>query len=70
MAQAALEPAMPASWVDEVFEEQRQYLLELMFSTIVELTSTIRSYQSGRLAHPAARPPSPAVARCFAPAHA
>ena len=39
MARLALEQALPAAWVDEVFEanRQRQYPRELMFSTIVEL---------------------------------
>jgi len=43
MAQAALEPAMPASWVDEVFEEhrQRQYPRESMFSTITDPTTLV-----------------------------
>lgn len=43
MARLALEQAMPAAWVDEVFEEhrQRQYPRELMFSTIVELMTLV-----------------------------
>jgi IS4 transposase len=43
MARVALEQALPAAWVDEVFEEnrQRQYPRELMFSTIVELMTLV-----------------------------
>lgn len=43
MARAALEQALPAAWVDEVFEahRQRQYSRELMFSTIVELMTLV-----------------------------
>jgi len=43
MARVALEQAMPAAWVDEVFEahRQRQYPRELMFSTIVELMTLV-----------------------------
>lgn len=43
MARLALEQALPAVWVDEVFEEhrQRQYSRELMFSTIVELMTLV-----------------------------
>ena len=43
MARLALEQALPAAWVDEVFEEhrQRQYPRELMFSTIVELMTLV-----------------------------
>lgn len=39
MAHLTLERALPASWVDEVFEQhrQRQYPRELLFSSIVEL---------------------------------
>jgi IS4 transposase len=39
----ALEQALPAAWVDEVFEanRQRQYPRELMFSTIVELMTLV-----------------------------
>ncbi|SEJ61967.1 hypothetical protein SAMN04244572_04677, partial [Azotobacter beijerinckii] len=34
---------MPAAWVDEVFEtnRQRQYPRELLFSTVVELMSLV-----------------------------
>ena len=41
MMRLALEHAMPAGWIDEVFEQtrQRQYPRELLFSTVVELTS-------------------------------
>ncbi|GAB3461523.1 hypothetical protein GCM10027398_03410 [Azotobacter salinestris] len=41
MAPLAVERAMPAAWVDDVFEvnRQRQYLRELLFSTVVELMS-------------------------------
>ena len=37
MARLALEHALPAQWVDEVFEahRQRQYPRELMFSSII-----------------------------------
>lgn len=43
MARLALEQALPAAWVDEVFEKhrQRQYPRELMFSTIVELMALV-----------------------------
>lgn len=39
MARLALEQALPAHWIDEVFEthRQRQYPRELLFSTVVEL---------------------------------
>lgn len=39
MAHLALEHAMPASWIDEVFQNsrQRQYPRELLFSSVVEL---------------------------------
>lgn len=43
MARIALEQAMPADWIDEVFEanRQRQYPRELLFSTVVELMSLV-----------------------------
>ena len=43
MARLALEHALPAQWVDEVFEShrQRQYPRELMFSSIVELMTLV-----------------------------
>ncbi|MHA6897340.1 IS4 family transposase, partial [Ralstonia pseudosolanacearum] len=43
MARLALERALPATWVDEVFEvhRNRQYPRELMFSTIVELMTLV-----------------------------
>jgi len=43
MARLALERAMPAAWVDDVFEanRQRQYPRELLFSTVVELISLV-----------------------------
>lgn len=43
MARVALEQALPAAWVDEVFEthRQRQYPRERMFSTIVELMTLV-----------------------------
>ncbi len=43
MARLALEHALPAGWVDDVFEahRQRQYLRELLFSTVVELTTLV-----------------------------
>ncbi len=43
MARLALEHALPAGWVDEVFEahRQRQYSRELLFSTVVELTTLV-----------------------------
>ena len=39
MARVALEQALPATWIDEVFEasRQRQYPRELMMSSVVEL---------------------------------
>jgi len=43
MARLALEHALPAGWVDEVFEahRQKQYARELLFSTVVELTTLV-----------------------------
>jgi IS4 transposase len=43
MARLALEHALPSGWVDEVFEahRQRQYSRELLFSTVVELTTLV-----------------------------
>lgn len=43
MARLALEHALPAQWVDKVFEahRQRQYPRELMFSSIVELMTLV-----------------------------
>jgi IS4 transposase len=43
MARMALEHALPASWVDAVFEahRQKQYARELLFSTVVELTTLV-----------------------------
>ena len=43
MARMALEHALPAGWVDEVFEahRQKQYSRELLFSTVVELTTLV-----------------------------
>jgi len=43
MARLALEQALPAPWMDEVFEtyRQRQYPRELMFSSIVELMTLV-----------------------------
>lgn len=43
MARLALEQALPAQWVDEVFAQhrRRQYPRELMFSTIVELMTLV-----------------------------
>ena len=43
MARLALERALDSKWVDELFEEERgrQYTRELLFSTVVELTSTV-----------------------------
>ena len=43
MARIALEQAMPAAWIDEVFDahRQRQYPRELLFSTVVELMSLV-----------------------------
>lgn len=43
MARLALEQAMPAVWIDGVFEanRQRQYPRELLFSTVVELISLV-----------------------------
>ena len=44
MAREALEHALPAAWVDEVFEasRRRQYPRELMYSTTVELMTLVR----------------------------
>ena len=43
MARTALEHALPAGWVDEVFDEhrERQYPRELLFSTVVELVTLV-----------------------------
>lgn len=43
MARLALERALPAQWIDEVFDEhrQRQYPRELLFSTVVELMTLV-----------------------------
>ncbi len=43
MARLALDHALPAGWVDEVFEahRQQQYSRELLFSTVVELTTLV-----------------------------
>jgi IS4 transposase len=43
MARRALEYALPAGWVDEIFEahRQKQYSRELLFSTVVELTTLV-----------------------------
>jgi IS4 transposase len=43
MTRMALERALDPSWVDALFEEQRerQYTRELLFSTVVELTSSV-----------------------------
>ena len=43
MARLALDKAMPAQWIDEVFQEhrRRQYPRELLFSTVVELMTLV-----------------------------
>jgi len=43
MARTALEHALPAGWIDEVFDEhrERQYPRELLFSTVVELVTLV-----------------------------
>ena len=43
MARLALGRALPAGWVDEVFEahRQKQYARELLFPTVVELTTLV-----------------------------
>ena len=43
MARMVLERALDPGWVDELFEQQRerQYTRELLFSTVVELVSTV-----------------------------
>ena len=43
MARLALEHALPAGWVDAVFEahRERQYARELLFSTVVELMTLV-----------------------------
>jgi IS4 transposase len=43
MARMGLEHALPAGWVDEVFEahRQKQYSRELLFSTVVALTTLV-----------------------------
>ena len=43
MARTALEHALPAGWIDEVFDQhrERQYSRELLFSTVVELVTRV-----------------------------
>lgn len=43
MARLALDKALPAQWIDEVFEQHRsrQYPRELLFSTVVELMALV-----------------------------
>lgn len=43
MARLALDQALPAHWIDEVFDShrQRQYPRELLFSTVVELMTLV-----------------------------
>src|SRR3712207_5062465 len=43
MARLALERALPAEWIDTVFEEhrERQYSRELLFSTVIELVTLV-----------------------------
>lgn len=43
MARMALERALPATWIDEVFDlhRQRQYPRELLFSTVIELMTLV-----------------------------
>jgi len=43
MARTALEHALPAGWIDEVFDKhrERQYPRELLFSTVVELVTLV-----------------------------
>jgi IS4 transposase len=43
MARLALDQALPAGWIDEVFEahRRRQYPRELLFSTVVELMTLV-----------------------------
>ncbi len=43
MARTALEHALPAGWIDAVFDEhrERQYSRELLFSTVVELVTLV-----------------------------
>ena len=43
MARTVLEHALPAGWVDEVFDQhrERQYSRELLFSTVVELATLV-----------------------------
>lgn len=43
MARLALDKALPAQWIDAVFQEhrQRQYPRELLFSTVVELMTLV-----------------------------
>jgi len=43
MARTALEHALPAEWIDEVFDahRERQYSRELLFSTVVELVTLV-----------------------------
>lgn len=43
MARTALEHALPAGWVDELFDKhrERQYSRELLFSTVGELVTLV-----------------------------
>ena len=43
MVRTALERALDPEWIDDLFQEQRerQYTRELLFSTVVELTSSV-----------------------------
>ncbi|MDO1529378.1 IS4 family transposase, partial [Fulvimonas sp. R45] len=43
MTRLALDRALPAAWIDEVFEQhrQRQYPRELLFSSVVELMTLV-----------------------------
>ena len=43
MARTALEHALPARWIDDVFDEhrERQYSRELLFSTVIELVTLV-----------------------------
>lgn len=56
MTQLALDQALPASWIDEVFAQhrQRQYPRELLFSSVVELMLLVALKQHPSL-HAAAR---------------
>ena len=57
MAHLALDRALPASWIDEVFQahRSRQYPRELLFSSVVELMLLVTLGLRPRCTRPRAR---------------